>query len=77
VQTLQQKTRKFVDNYPADINSLTALRLKKGFYVSGSLARMPEWAEWRHTAISESTRYFTTIASAPSEAARISNSSAI
>ena len=77
MQTLQQKTRKFVNNYHPDTHSLTALRFKIRFCVSGSLATMPEWAEWRHTAISESTRYFNTIASAPSEAARISNSSAI
>ena len=64
-----KKPEKFVNNYHADIHSLTALRLKIRFCVSGSLARMPEW---RHTAISESTRYFTTIASAPSKAARIS-----
>ena len=28
MQTLQQKTRKFVNSYHADIHSLTALRLK-------------------------------------------------
>ena len=43
-----KKPEKFVNNYHADIHSLTALRLKIGFCGSGSVARMPEWAEWRH-----------------------------
>ena len=53
MQTLQQKTRKFVDNYHPDTHSLTALRLDKVLRVGilGDDARMGRMAAHRNFGI--------------------------
>ena len=70
MQTLQQKTRKFLQIYYTDIHSATALRLKIKVLRVGILGE--DCLNGGDAAISDLRANFTTIASAPSKAARIS-----